>query len=880
MTRFERIARASARRPGRVLAIVAVLAAVGCALAMRLEPSAATDTLVGRSADTFQATERYREKFGDHSVIVLVRGELSNVLLTSNLGRLIGLEGCLSGNKPAKQEAPGGPSGPCGRLAALKPVKVVYGPGTFANASAGEINDQLQARMQAKAAEADRAGNAARRVAKAQGKTRAEQNRLGESARQLVYAELVRDLLQINLKYGLGLTGLPSVDDPNFISALFFDPARGATTPKARFAYLVPSSTSALIQVRLKPTLTDEQRAQAVSLVRAAVRMPQWKMKGDVSYTVTGAPVVAEDLTDALAGSTLRLLLVGLAVMALVLCLVFRSRLRLVPLVVALAAVAITFGAMAVVGAPLTMASIAVLPVLLGLGVDYAIQYQARIEEACPPGDAARAARTAVPVIGAAALATGAGFLVLLLSPVPMVRQFGVLLVVGIAIAFALALTAGTAALSVRPRENALGRSLRGAGELVDGASRAIGRIGRPLGRAGDVVVSAALRRPGRVLAVGLAVAALGWAVDSRTEVVSDIERLVPQDLQAVEDLQALQRSTGVAGEIDVVVESADLTDPTVVRWMRDYQSGLLGRYGYSTERGCGHAELCPALSLPDLFRTDASTSDRARIRALLDAVPPYFSSAVITGDRRTANLAFGIRLVSLERQEQIIDDMRARLDPPPGVTARLAGLPVLAAEANASLSDPLRRIGTLVVGLLAVLVVLLLVNRRRGWREAWARAWVPVVPIALATGWSALVLWLLGIPLNPLSATLGALVLAISTEFAVLLSARYEAERAGQGSDPLSRSGSRGLTPAEALRRTYRSTGAAVLASGATAIAGFAVLALSDVAMLRDFGLVTVVDLTVSLLGVLAVLPAVLVLAERRAAVRRAPEPAAAVPA
>ena len=33
---------------------------------------------------------------------------------------------------------------------------------------------------------------------------------------------------------------------------------------------------------------------------------------------------------------------------------------------------------------------------------------------------------------------------------------------------------------------------------------------------------------------------------------------------------------------------------------------------------------------------------------------------------------------------------------------------------------------------------------------------------------------------------------------------------------------------------------------------------------MLRDFGLVTVVDLTVSLLGVLAVLPAVLVLAER----------------
>jgi hypothetical protein len=141
----------------------------------------------------------------------------------------------------------------------------------------------------------------------------------------------------------------------------------------------------------------------------------------------------------------------------------------------------------------------------------------------------------------------------------------------------------------------------------------------------------------------------------------------------------------------------------------------------------------------------------------------------------------------------------------------------------------------------------------------------VPLVPIALATGWSALVLWLIRVPLNPLSAMLGALVIAISTEFAVLLAARFRSERAA------------GHAPAEALRRTYGSTGAAVLASGATAIAGFAVLALSDIRMLREFGIVTVVDLTISLLGVLVVLPAVLVLAERRAAERRAVEPKAA---
>ncbi len=94
--------------------------------------------------------------------------------------------------------------------------------------------------------------------------------------------------------------------------------------------------------------------------------------------------------------------------------------------------------------------------------------------------------------------------------------------------------------------------------------------------------------------------------------------------------------------------------------------------------------------------------------------------------------------------------------------------------------------------------------------------------------------------------------MVAITTEFSVLLSERYATERGA------------GHEPRDALERTYRSTGAAVLASGLVAIAGFAVLVVSDVRMLRDFGLVTVVDLAVALAGVLLVLPAVLVLAER----------------
>jgi predicted RND superfamily exporter protein len=303
----------------------------------------------------------------------------------------------------------------------------------------------------------------------------------------------VRDILQLALRYGIN--SVPRLNDPSFVSALVFDPSRGATTPKARFAYLFPNSNSSIIQVRLRPDISDAQRRHAIGLIRAAVRMPSFRFSNGERLTVTGAPVVVADLTSAITDEIIVLLIVAVLVMAATLAYVFRTRMRLLPLAVALAAAALTFGAMAIAGASLTMASIAVLPVLIGLSVDYAIQFQSRYDEQRRGGVGAQAAiarATALgaPTIATAGIATAAGFLVLLLSPVPMVRSFGVLLVVGIVLAFACALSVGYAALALaaRPRaaqaravtlahtagararafaERRVAPSLRGAGELL-----------------------------------------------------------------------------------------------------------------------------------------------------------------------------------------------------------------------------------------------------------------------------------------------------------------------------------------------------------------------------------------------------------------------------
>jgi len=844
-----------------VLAIVGALAIAGAVLALRLEPDAGTGTLVSHNSKSFQATERFKKTFGDDAVIVLVQGNLQKTVLTSDLGRLLRLEGCLSGNVPKAglKDLPA----ECTWFAQHKPAKVVYGPGTFVNTAAARLSEGFTQRQQQEQQAADAAAKIARQKAAKQGLSAAGQKKAADDARAAVEQQFKLSILKLVLRYGI--TSVPALDNPEFVSQLVFDPSRGVGQPKARFAYLFPSSNSAVVQVRFKPGLSDSERSAAIAKVRQAARASQFKLQNGGRYVVTGVPVVVDGLATAVKHSIFILLAAAIVVMAGTLALVFRSRLRLLPLAVALVAAALTFGAVSLAGGSLTMASIAVLPVLIGLSVDYAIQFQARYDEARlegrPPEEAAPAAAAAGgPTIATAGLATAVGFLVLLLSPVPMVRGFGAMLVLGIVIAFACALTAGFAAL-VRFQDGSPG-ALPGLRDRASAAGERIadtrawswlahhGHRGRELALdRGIRIVATSIRRPRAVLGAALAIAVLGWAADTQTHVISDVRELVPQNLQALKDVNTLQKETGVSGEIDVVLTGDKLATPQVIDWMTRFQSGVLQAHGWTTGATCAQRknppEICPALSLPDLFRSGGVTS-QAQIDGLLQAVPRYFSQAVISPDQKTATLAFGIRLMPLDRQKQVIDDIERRLDPPAGVQASVAGLPVLAAEANSALSSTARRALTLLAGLVAVFLVLLIVRRRL------RLATIPLIPIALATGWSALVLFLLRIPLNPMSATMGALVIAISTEFSVLLSSRYEEERRA------------GAAPARALELTYASTGAAVLASGVTAIAGFAALIASDIRMLRDFGIVTVVDLTLALLGVLVVLPAALVWAEQ----------------
>jgi predicted RND superfamily exporter protein len=857
-----RIAGRAVERPTPVIVAAVLLTLMGAIAALGLQADRSPNSLVDRGSSTYAATQQFYEEFGDEPVEILVKGELPQLLGPDNIGRLLALETCLSGKAPTEGAVGGQPMPPvCAAIERLDPSAVVFGPATFLNQfaiQAGELVTRQFAEAQASAREA---GLDAAREARRAGLSTAEQQQAGQAAAQQVLLRFQEQLLALARDYGQ--TGLPRLDDPNYVSSVICDQRFPGCVPKARFSAIAPSPDAALISVRLRPGLDQSERREAISLFRDAVADPSFRLsKGssgtEPSYVVSGVPVVFEGLAEELSSEIFVLLAAALAAMVITLALVFKAPLRLLPLGIAVGAAGLVFGFLALAGGSLTMASIAVLPVLIGLSVDYAIQFQARFAEAVragssPPRAAVEAAARGGPVIATAALATVAGFAVLVLSPIPMVRGFALLLVVGLVVAFALALTVGLSALSLlRPR--AVDRER--AGTIT---SRRLVPVGRSAA-VGRRALAFSIAAPGRVLAVAALVAIIGWVVGTRIPVISDIRELVPRDLPALEDVDELEQATGISGLTYVTVTAPDLTDPAVIRWMHDYEQRVLSRHGFDgRDASCRdeQTEICPEISLPDfLYAGGQATPSRRRIRASLRLLPPYVAQALVSRDPDTGKtgntgvITFGIKVMPFDQQKELIDDIRAQVDPPgtgddppPGLQAQVLGLPVLAADANSALSGS--RYLVTVAGLLAVAIVL-----AAAYRSA-RRALVPLIPIVLATGWSSLVLWVAGVPLNPMSATLGALVIAIATEFSVLLSARYHEERRHGGA------------MGEALRRAYAGTGAAVVASGITAIVGFAVLVFTDIRMLRDFGLVTVFDLSVALVGVLLVLPAALVWSE-----------------
>ena len=795
------------RHPGRVVvAVGATVAALAVGLP-QLEFVTGQETMVDPGAEVSRVNERYQDTFGGEPMLVLLSGDIRAIAGREALAEVRALEEDLraSGEFPA-----------------------VVGPASALDFAAGQLAVAPDLITAATERDAAAAAAAARSAAAADGRTAAEQDEDAAVAEADLRA--ARDELVAGELTRLTAAGEQTLDNPAFVDFLLFGPD-GEIRPAMGDNFL--DEEHALLLVRLPGNASIDDQARAADVVDDIVARHQ--VPG-VDVLASGPPVLLAEINDYLRGGMATLGALAVGVMALLLVLVFRVRWRLLPLAVVTVGVVGAFGAVGLAGIPLTLVTISGLPILLGLGVDFAIQMHNRYEEERAEGRAPEAsADTTVrhmgPPLGVAMVAAVVGFLALLRSQVPMIQDFGLLLSVGVIVLVAVALTLPVAVLVRRDRRH--------------------GDRPSPTPRAIEAVVRAASSLPARaalpLLLVSATIVTAGLAIEGGLAIETDPERWVDQDGRAVTDLDELREGTGFSSELTILVEAPDVTAPEVAAWMERFGAEAVERHG-ALKRATSMAAIATGVH--------GTTPGGDDIAALVSVAPDDVARSLVSEDRTQANLVFPITPVSLAEREQLLEELDAELDgdlaPPAGVTATPSGLAVIGVELVNGLEAGRRTLS--VTALVLVLIWLLLAQR------SVVRALLVLVPVATAVGLSSLAVAALGIELTPLTTVAGPLVIAVGTEFSVLVVARYAEER------------HRGREPRRSVSFGVPRIGRAFVASGLTLVGGFGVLALSPMPLLRDFGIVVALDVLFALASTLILLPPLLVWADERGWLRGLP--------
>ncbi|MBN1177304.1 MAG: RND family transporter [Dehalococcoidales bacterium] len=585
----------------------------------------------------------------------------------------------------------------------------------------------------------------------------------------------------------------------------------------------IPDDSHVLIVVTPQGNMSDDEALQATHDIEDY--FSAHPLTGVSARVISSAGLV--DAISAGIGSNIKILLsLSVVVMMIILIFLFRVRWRLLSLVMVGVSALWTFGLMGYLGVPLTMATMAVLPILIGLGIDFSIQFHNRYqEEVTRSRTVAEAIITSIsrmfPVVGVALLATIIGFITLYISEVPMIQDFGMVLAIGIVISYIVALFLMHSIVYLADRRAPLEK-------LGKEAKEASGRIERVLLRLGKLAINHTLW----IFIISVLFAVGGGVVDHWLPTNTDFEELMPQDTPALVELRELREITGSGGIIHFMVESDDVAGAETLDWLLKYQQ----------EAAASNPEILYANSLATLVGEAAGGQipPQSQIDMILANTPSLYIDQLLSADHRMGAVSFSIKYIPLAETHDLMQVLQKDANPPVGVSISPVGSFAMGVSTvDAIVGD---RLFMNLICLGAVLFILILVYRRLG------NIVFTIIPVGAVIAWSSLDMYIIGIPLNPLTAILGVLIIGICTEFMVLLMGRYEEEKRS------------GLSPRDAMVTAISKIGRAIVTTALTTLGGFGVLIASNFVMIRDFGIATVVGVFLCLIITITVMPGLIV--------------------
>jgi hypothetical protein len=506
-------------------------------------------------------------------------------------------------------------------------------------------------------------------------------------------------------------------------------------------------------------------------------------------------------------------------------------------------------GFMGLAGIQLNMAVLGAFPVMIGLGIDYGIQFHARLDEEARKGSLDKAVWVTItrtgPAVMYAMLATCMGFIAMFISTVPMIRSFGLVAMIGVMSCYVISLIGiPTIAhlLNYTPKPQkpevcyAVGEE---ACDYIPSQTQGVPdkrvkkksswSYGRFLT---DISVKIA-KNPLPILLIAGMIALVGFQIDPQIPIETSENAFVPSDMPAKVQMDKVTGILGSTSTADFIIRGNRVTDLDTILWMKEFQDYELTH----------HTELTRATSIVTYilaYNGGVMPEDQNQLNAVIEKIPADIKKPYLSGSMEGV-----IRFSTIKLEMSSMNDLKVQMEkdirflqPPTGITlAPVGSFYLFTSLINGLVSS---KEAMTLLGFVLVFVFLALVYRH-------VQAVTPLVPIIFIVGWNAVAMYLLGIAYTPLTATLGSMTIGVAAEYTILVMERYAEEQ------------ERLHNHIAAIQESVNKIGTAITISGLATFFGFSALCLSSFPIISNFGITTLIAVGFSLIGAIIIMPAIL---------------------
>ncbi|MEM2870020.1 MAG: MMPL family transporter [Thermoplasmata archaeon] len=677
--------------------------------------------------------------------------------------------------------------------------------------------------------------------------------------------EAVRDFALQVLDPDLNLSNLPvppgtDLADLQLLIAAFLPDG---------FKYGNSSARQTVVVANLNGSMPAEARKSAAALAVERVRALRLS---EVRVKATSTSLLTKKVDEATVRDNLPIAIAIVAIISALLGISFRGlSYILLPLASMVMAGVWTLGTARLLGIALNAIDIAVIPLIVGLGVDYFIhvstRYQEELSRNGPPGRAMCAALAGIfPPMSLAVVTTMASFSTNFFTGIQPIREFGLICALGVGSCALLGVT-------FYPASRILVDEKAGDPRVRTLRDVHLFSLGMALG------AQTVRRRPRLVvtLVVALSALALLSSMNLRTEFgVEDFVQPQWPEMRAVEeireDFQAASmyqsyvlfegkvattevlrniHATHAAAEDDRFVVRAEVggvrtakihSVASVIRRAASIDAGLCARFRVSPD-GLPLAN-CTDADVEALY--DFLASNETYGSALKETVhrgKNGYDAALVRIYTFVRDTAEGRRMLA-----ELQADISGRGVATGGVILTIR---TLDAFRESQLSSTL-----VAVAFAAVFLALMYRDLVLGL--------LSIVPVGISALWILGTMFLFSISLNALTLTVTALTIGLGIDYTIYIIQRFRQELKHRSTG-------------EALQETIVNVGAAIFLCTLTTWAGFGVLCLSPMPITQQFGLITAATIAYSFVLAVFVLPILLVAYTRARGLKNNHEPAPA---